>query len=84
MLGVFFLSRQYALLSRGAYGKYVSTWLGEPASAASGGSRAAGERPGAIITKYLSASDVIWGFFIYNRESPTFRAASAEYSIVLG
>ena len=28
-----------------------STWLGEPASAASGGSRAAGERPGELPTE---------------------------------
>jgi len=61
---VFFICpRQYALLSRSASAEYASTWLGEPASAASGGIRAAGERPGAL-TADLSFS---WGFFISNR-----------------
>ena len=48
-LGVSLFSIRRAQLSWVPSAKCASTWLGEPASAASGGSRAAGERPGAYI-----------------------------------
>jgi len=49
-----FCSRQFPY-SPGLSGKYVSTWLGEPASAACGGSRAAGERLGTLIAEQYAS-----------------------------
>ena len=47
-LGVFFICiRLPPTLPGGLHQVQHCTWLGEPESAASGGSRAAGERPGA-------------------------------------